>query len=82
MASTTHPDLEVENHKLRVRIEELERMIDWKLDVVAGNAWIVRIEGDFTAIDDLLGDAVGHKIQSYEIANPHHEESHDPANPT
>jgi hypothetical protein len=45
-------------------------MIDWKLDVVAGNAWIVRIEGDFTAIDDLLGDAVGHKIQSYEIANP------------
>jgi hypothetical protein len=63
-------NLEVENHKLRVRIEELERMIDWKLDVVAGNAWIVRIEGDFTAIDDLLGDAVGHKIQSYEIATP------------
>ena len=27
-------NLEVENHKLRVRIEGLERMIDWKLDAV------------------------------------------------
>lgn len=71
-----------EIERLRVRIEELERMIDWHIDMVVGDAWLCRIEGKFDDIDRLLGEAVGKQIQSYEIDTQHHEESYDPANPT
>jgi hypothetical protein len=71
-----------EIERLRVRIEELERMIDWHIDMVVGDAWLCRIEGKYDDIDRLLGEAVGHQIQSYEIDTQHHEESYDPANPT
>ena len=66
---------------LRVRIEELERHADWNIDMVVGDAYICRIEGKYDDIADLLGNAVGKQIQSYEIDNPHHEDSHDPAQP-
>jgi hypothetical protein len=74
-------ELEEENKMLRVRIEELERHSDWHIDMVVGDAWLCRIEGKFDDIDRLLGEAVGKQIQSYEIDNPHHEDSFDPAQP-
>ena len=77
----TTVELEEQNQKLRVRIEELEGMIDWHIDMVVGDAWLCRIEGKFDDIDRLLGEAVGKEIQAYEIDNPHHEDSFDPANP-
>jgi hypothetical protein len=63
-----------ETHKLRARIEELEGIIDWHIDMVVGDAWLCRIEGKYEDIADLLGDAVGKQIQSYEIDTQHHEE--------
>jgi hypothetical protein len=74
-------ELEEENKKLRVRIEELERHSDWRIDMVVGDAWLCRIEGKFDDIDRLLGNAVGKEIQSYEIDTQYHEDSHDPAHP-
>ena len=74
-------ELENENRQLRVRIEELERHADWNIDMIVGDAYICRIEGKYDDIADLLGNAVGKQIQSYEIDNPHHEDSHDPARP-
>jgi len=74
-------DLEAENQRLRVRIEELERHSDWHIDMVVGDAWLCRIEGKYDDIDRLLGDAVGKQIQSYEIDTQHHEDSFDPADP-
>jgi hypothetical protein len=74
-------ELEEQNQKLRVRIEELEGIIDWHIDMVVGDAWLCRIEGKYDDIDRLLGEAVGKEIQAYEIDNPHHEDSFDPANP-
>lgn len=67
---------------LRQRVAELEGMIDWHIDMVVGDAWLCRIEGKYEDIADLLGNAVGKEIQSYEIDTQYHEESHDPANPT
>jgi hypothetical protein len=74
-------ELEERNRKLEARIEELEGIIDWHIDMVVGDAWLCRIEGKFEDIDRLLGDAVGKQIQSYEIDTQHFEESHDPAHP-
>jgi hypothetical protein len=74
-------ELEEQNQKLRVRIEELEGIIDWHIDMVVGDAWLCRIEGKYDDIDRLLGEAVGKEIQAYEIDNPHHEDSFDPAQP-
>lgn len=62
---------------LRARVKELEGMIDWHIDMVIGDAWLCRIEGKYEDICDLLGNAVGKQIQSYEIDTSHHE-STDP----
>jgi hypothetical protein len=74
-------ELEERNRKLEARIEELEGIIDWHIDMVVGDAWLCRIEGKFEDVDRLLGEAVGKQIQSYEIDTQHYEESHDPAQP-
>jgi hypothetical protein len=74
-------ELEEQNQKLRARVEELEGIIDWHIDMVVGDAWLCRIEGKFDDIDRLLGEAVGKQIQSYEIDTQHHEDSFDPAQP-
>jgi hypothetical protein len=74
-------ELEEQNQKLRARVEELEGIIDWHIDMVVGDAWLCRIEGKYDDIDRLLAEAVGKEIQAYEIDNPHHEEPFDPANP-
>lgn len=62
---------------LRARIKELEAHADWHIDMVLGDAWLCRIEGKFEDVDQLLGEAVGKQIQSYEIDTSHHENTHD-----
>ena len=66
-----------EIERLRARVKELERITDWHIDMVIGDAWLCRIEGKFEDIDLLLGNAVGKQIQAYEIDTSHHE-STDP----
>ena len=58
---------------LEARIKELEGMIDWHIDMVVGDAWLCRIEGKYEDVCDLLGNAVGKEIQSYEIDTSYHE---------
>jgi hypothetical protein len=66
-----------EIERLRARVEELEGIIDWHIDMVVGDAWLCRIEGKYEDIADLLGNAVGKQISAYEIDTSHHE-STDP----
>ena len=66
-----------EIERLRAQVKELEELSDWHIDMVVGDAWLCRIEGNFTAICDLLGDAVGKQIESFEIHNSHHENTHE-----
>ena len=69
--------LRAEVLRLRAQVKELEELSDWHIDMVVGDAWLCRIEGKFTAICDLLGDAVGKQIESFEIHNSHHENTHE-----
>jgi hypothetical protein len=58
---------------LRAQLKELEANADWHIDMVLGDAWLCRIEGKYEDICDLLGEAVGKQIQSFEIDTSHHE---------
>ena len=62
---------------LRARVKELEGLIDWHIDMVVGDAWLCRIEGKYEDVCDLLGNAVGKQIQSYEIDTQYHENTDD-----
>lgn len=59
--------------ELEAQLEELEANADWRIDMVLGDAWLCRIEGKYEDICDLLGEAVGKQIQSFEIDTSHHE---------
>jgi hypothetical protein len=69
--------LQAEVNRLRARVAELEAHADWHIDMVVGDAWLCRIEGKYEDIADLLGNAVGKEIQSYEIDTSHHENTHE-----
>ena len=71
------PSPHEETIRLRARVEELEGIIDWHIDMVVGDAWLCRIEGKYEDIDLLLGNAVGKEIQAYEIDTSHHENTHE-----
>ena len=70
-------DATSEIERLRARVEELERIIDWHIDEVIGDAWVCHIEGDLAAIENLLTSAVGKQITAFQIDTSHHE-STDP----